>query len=146
MTGSRSASSNAFDDPERIVARVHALEQDDELVAAEARQRVARTHHAAQPLADDAQELVAHLMAEIVVDHLEAVDVTEEHGDLAPGSVRLEQRMVDVVKQQPSVGQTRERVLERMTGQLFLERLAFRRVAEDDHRARRRAARPQATP
>ena len=140
VIGSRSASRTAFGHLGGLVGRGDALEEDHELVATEARERVARPHGAAQAVPDDAQQLVAHLVAQVVVDHLEAVDVAEEHRDLAAGPVRLEQRVVEMVEEEPAVGQTGQRVLERVPGQLLLERLALRGVAEDDDGARRRRA------
>ena len=44
-------------------------------------------------------------MTELVVDRLEAVDVTEEDGDVVPGALGLQQGVVEVVEQQPPVGQ-----------------------------------------
>ena len=49
-----------------------------ELVAAQTRDDVVSAHHGVQPLADRAQQLVADLMAELVVDRLEAVEVEVE--------------------------------------------------------------------
>ena len=145
--GSRSASRTDVGDLAGVVGRRDALEQDDELVAAEARQRVTGPDGTAQPVPDDPQQLVAHLVAQVVVDHLEAVDVTEEHGDLAARPVRLEQCVVQVVEQEPPVRQAGQRVLERVPGQLLLEGLALGRVAEDDRRPRRATSpRRRATP
>ncbi len=84
---------------------------------------------AAEAVADGAQQLVAHLVTKVVVDHLEAVDVAEEDGDVALGALGLQQGVVEVVEQQPPVRQARERVLERVTGQLLLEGLALGRCA-----------------
>ena len=55
------------------------LEQDGELVAAEAAHQVAVAHGAAQPAGERLQHAVADGVAERVVDHLEAVEVEEEH-------------------------------------------------------------------
>ena len=71
-------------------------------------------------------------MAQVVVDHLEAVDVAEEHRHLAAGPVRLQQRVVEVVEEEAAVGQAGQRVLEGVAGQLLLEGLALRGVAEHD--------------
>ena len=126
--------------PGRLIGRGDAFEQDDELVTAETGERVARPHGAAQAIPDDAEQLVAHLVAQVVVDQLEAVDVAEEHRDLAAGPIRLEQGVVEMVEEEPAVGQTGQRVLEGVPGQLLLERLALRGVAEDDDGTRRRRA------
>ncbi len=76
-------------------------------------------------------------MAEVVIDHFEAVDVTEEHGHPAAGASRLEQRMVQVIEEETAIGQAGQRVLEGVAGQLLLERLALRGVTEHDHGGRR---------
>ena len=108
-----------------LAGRGDAFEQDNELVTTETGERVARPHGTAQAVPNDAQQLVAHLVAQVVVDQLEAVDVAEEHCDLAAGPIRLEQRVVEMVEKEPAVGQTGQRVLEGVPGQLFLERLAL---------------------
>ena len=62
-------------------ARVpEAGKQDAELVSAEARDRVAVTQRRAQALADVLEQVVALLVAEGVVDLLEAVEVDQQHG------------------------------------------------------------------
>ena len=53
-------------------------EHEGELVAAEARERVVVAHGAAEPRADLAQHLVAGVMAERVVELLEAVEVDQQ--------------------------------------------------------------------
>ena len=123
-----------------IVSRGHALQQDHELVAAEARERVTGPDGATETVPDDPQDLVADLMAEGVVDDLEAVDVAEEKRHPTPGAVGLQQRVIEVVEEQAPVGQPREGVLKGMPGQLLLEGLPVGGVPEDDHGARRRAS------
>ena len=55
---------------------------DDELVAAQARDRVGRAHRGGQPGRQREQHLVAGGVAERVVDHLEAVEVEHEDRDV----------------------------------------------------------------
>ena len=57
----------------------NAFEEDGKLVAAEPRERIPASD-ACKPLADGNEESVANLVAEAVVDQLEAVEVDEEHG------------------------------------------------------------------
>ena len=57
----------------------HILEQDPELVAAEAGDGVTGTQAAAQPVADGLQDGIARRVAQPVVDELEAVQVEEQH-------------------------------------------------------------------
>ncbi len=82
------------------------------------------------------EQLVPDLVAQLVVDRLEAVDVAEEHSDMTSGALGLQQGVLEVVEQEPPVGQAREGILEGMPCQLFLEGLALRDVTEHDHCAR----------
>ena len=68
MIGSRSASSTRSATWPASSGERHALQDDHELVTAEARQRVAGPDGTAEALGDDAQQLVPHLVAEVVVD------------------------------------------------------------------------------
>ena len=63
--------------------RVDVLAEDRELVAAEARDRVAGAQLAVQARADRAQQLVAGVVAERVVDDLQVVEVQEQQRDPA---------------------------------------------------------------
>src|SRR5215212_4661961 len=54
-------------------------EEDDELVAAEARDRVALAHSSLQPRADEPKQEIAVVGSERVVDLLEAVEVHQHH-------------------------------------------------------------------
>src|SRR5437016_5208889 len=73
---------DALGDRDRLGLVLHALEDHDELVAAEACDDVTRSHAAVEAARDEAQERVAGVMAERVVDDLEAVAVEEEHAEL----------------------------------------------------------------
>ena len=64
--------------------RVDAVVQhDDELVATEPASRPPSGNRRGEPLGHLLQHPIAHRMAEAVVDHLEVVEVDEQHGDLA---------------------------------------------------------------
>ena len=68
---------------DRLVV-VHPAGQDHELVAAEPGHDVVRVaHHLGQPLAEHGQQVVAGVVAERVVDVLEAVQVEQDHGEAA---------------------------------------------------------------
>jgi hypothetical protein len=62
--------------------------QDRELVAAEPRHHVAAAHPGAEPPGDFLQELVAGMVAERVVDHLELVDVENASTPVVPEEQR----------------------------------------------------------
>ena len=57
------------------------LEQDSELVAAEAGAGVGGPQARLQPFADLAEQEIAGRMTERVVDRLEVVEIHEQHGD-----------------------------------------------------------------
>ena len=84
LAGDRDRRLEAADQPlHRIDGRdgiADALDQDRELVAAEARGRVGRARDLQQAGGDRLQHLVAHRVAEAVVDRLEVVEVEEDHG------------------------------------------------------------------
>ena len=80
---------------------------DHELVTADARHEVSRTHALLQSPSDDAQHGIARLVTPQVVDRLEAVEVDEEHGEaVAEIEARLEH-----LHEVRAVGEARERVV-----------------------------------
>ena len=62
-----------------VALALDVLEQDRELVAAQARDEVRRAQHRLQAPREVHQQLVARLVAERVVHHLEAVEVEVHH-------------------------------------------------------------------
>ena len=109
-------------DLDRAALAGQPLAQHRELVAAHARERVALRDQRPEPHRDLAEQLVAALMAERVVDELEAVDVEHEHGDRAAVAGSECERVVHAVDEQRAVGQARERVVQRPVLDLLLER------------------------
>jgi hypothetical protein len=97
------------------------LQQHRELVPAESRHRVPRSHGGGQPGRQRDQELVADGVAEAVVDQLEAVDVHEQHG---AGGARVAreplQRLLHAVHEQRPVGQAGEAVVQGIVLQVQL--------------------------
>jgi hypothetical protein len=81
-----------------------AVDQDRELVAADAGQRVGRSDAPPKPLADREQQLVAACVAEPIVDLLEVVQVDEYQHEWAATD-----RRVETLGEQHPVGQTRQR-------------------------------------
>ena len=77
-------------------------EHDGELVAAEPRQRVALAQRHLQPRPDLAQHLVAGVVAERVVELLEAVEVDQQQRDLGVGVL---DRLAEPREQVPAVPQ-----------------------------------------
>ena len=66
-----------------LLALLHVLEQDRELVAAQPRHGVSRPHRRLEGRAELDEEPVAHAVAEAVVDELEAIHVQEDDGEHA---------------------------------------------------------------
>ena len=95
--------------------------------------------HAVQAPGDLHEHLVAGHVAERVVDVLEVVEIEQQDG--ARPAVPLAARLGvgDAVREKRAVGQVRQRVVERLVGELLLERLALLDVADrDDEPADRR--------
>ena len=86
-----------------------------------------------EPLAHDLEQRVAGRVAEAVVDRLEVVEVDEQHGELAAVALEPGRRVVDAVAEQRLVGETGQRVVERLVGELVLEAPVLGDVAEAPH-------------
>ena len=80
-------------------------QQDGELVAAEPGQHVARPQRGAQPRADLAEQVVAGVVAEAVVDLLEPVEVEQQQRGRAPGGRRGRATRSAALEQGAAVGQ-----------------------------------------
>ena len=74
-----------------------------------------------EPLSHLGEQVVAALVAERVVDELEAVDVEHEHGDRAAVASGERERVVDAVDEQRAVRQAGQRVVHRAVLGLLLE-------------------------
>ncbi len=83
--GSAKASATRSGDRHRLLLVGEAIDQDAELVAAEAGDDVAGAQVGAQTGRNSAQQVVAGVVADAVVDQLEVVEVEEEHPDRRAG-------------------------------------------------------------
>ena len=89
-------------------------QQDAELVAAQAGDRVGVAQRALQPRGDLLQQQVAHVMAERVVDLLEVVEIHDhDHGGVAVAAAGAD-GLVDPVAEQLAVREAGERVVQRL--------------------------------
>ena len=84
-----------------------ALDQHGELVAAQARGGVRPAQALVEARGGQAQQLVADLVAERVVDGLEVVEVDEQHRDALAAAARVGQRVADAVLEERAVRQAR---------------------------------------
>ena len=112
---------------------IDALEQHGELVAAEPRSGVGRADRLDEAAADLAQHVVAGGVAEAVVDRLEVVEIEEDHRDRRALPVGARQRVLHAIGEQRPVRQARHGIVERLVGELRLERRALRDVAAVQH-------------
>ena len=106
------------------------LEQDRELVAAEAGGGVAAADSTADPVGDGLQELVADGMAEGVVDRLEVVEVDEQHDHRVGLGPRDAQGVIHAVEEQRPVGEPGQLVVEGAVAELALEVALLGDIAE----------------
>ena len=134
-------------DRDRILLAAGAVEQQRELVAAEARRGVALAEAGAQAVGHGAQQLVAGVVAVAVVDRLELVDVEQQHADARPAAL---ERVLEAVVEERAVGELGERVVERLALELVLERLQLAHglleavvLERDGHVAGERLEQPQ---
>ncbi len=123
-----------LDDPRRdlddLVAAGQVFEQHGELVAAEARDRVAVAGRLDQALGAAVQHAVAGRMAIGVIDALEVVEVHEQDRDATPVAPADGDRVLEAVPEQRAVGQQRQRVVQREALELLLHALAVGVVAQ----------------
>ena len=118
----REGAHEALRDPQGVRLVPHALAEHRELVAAEAGDHVLRAQHGAQARADRAQQLVAGVVAERVVEHLQVVDVEEEQREAAALRVGARDRVAEALEQQGAVGQAGERVVQGVVADALLGR------------------------
>ncbi len=89
-----------------LVAR--RLDKDAEFVAAKARDDVVVSHHYPQAIRDRSQKPVARIVAETVVDLLEAVDIDEQDDDAPVGAPAARDGGVELLREHVAIGQLRE--------------------------------------
>ena len=87
------------------------LQDDDELIAAKPGDHVASPHAAPQPAADLGQQAIAGVMAEEIVDDLEAIEIDEQHRQLPVPAPRQLDGKVQQLVEQLAVRQVREAVV-----------------------------------
>ena len=89
---------------------------DDELVPAEAGDRVSLSSDSGETFGDPSEERVAGQVAERVVDHLEPVEVEEQHRQRATSPAELGLGLDEAVHEQDAVGQPGQGVVRGLVG------------------------------
>ena len=118
-------------DLRRGVGRLQIGQQDGELVAAHARDRVLLAQRRLQPRGDRFQQLVAGRMAERVVDDLEAIEIEKHHRQRMLHAPRVRERDRQAIAEQPAVRQAGQRIVIGLILDLLLDPLALGDVARD---------------
>ena len=116
-------------DHRRLAGVADVVEQDRELVAAEPGDGVAGPQGRLQPARDGDQQAVADVVAERVVDELEAVEVQEQHGPAGfrprpPAALRAPEGLIQAVEEQHAVREPGQRVVQRVVLEALLGRAA----------------------
>ena len=116
------------------------LDQDHELVAAQASDGVALSHRVLQPVAHGLEELVADGVAEGVVHILEVVEIDDEHGRYRAAATGACEQLVGAVEDEPAVWEPGQLVVQPLSDQLVrllvdeVERAGSRRAEREDQR------------
>ena len=103
----------AYDAFGQSAQRLHvgiSARQDDELVAAHARDDIVGANRAFEAFADDAQQPVAAVVTERIVDVLEAVEIEKEHADRRFGPPRLFEQHAQAIDEPCPIRQGSHRV------------------------------------
>jgi len=128
--GLRNRPDQLFGDMGGIRGGVDAGQYDDELVAAQAGDDVAVAHRSGQALRHLDEQLIAHMVAEGVVDDLEAIEVDQHQRQLLLVALAEAQRLFEALVQAEPVGQVGERVVVGEVTVFFLGGLALGDVDE----------------
>ena len=126
--GSSNAAGQPGGDHIRRLAASRGVEQDDELIAAEPGDDVRGPRAAQQPPGHGDEQLVAGVVAELVVDGLEGVQIEIEGGHLLPmlGRARATASRKLILEVQ-AVGQAGEVVVQRLVGDLIQQAAVLQR-------------------
>ena len=118
----------------------HALHHHHELVAPQAADRILPAHRLRQPGSHRAQQPVADVVAQGVVDALEAVQVDEQHRHLRVHRPGLRQRRLQALLAQRAIGQLRQHIMVRQEADALHVELAVGDVNGDADVVRHRTA------
>ncbi len=115
----------ALDQGVRRLERLVRQLQDDELVAADARQHVDAFEAAAQALRHGLQQRVSDRRPVRVVDLLEPIDLEQNDDEVAPLERVAAQCLIHAFAQLDPIGQVGQRIVEGLVAHPFLLRLAM---------------------
>ena len=107
------------------------LAQHGELVAAEPGDGVGRAHDRDEPLRERHEQRVAGVVAERLVDELEAVDAELDDGERAAAALQAGEGLADAVGEEGAAREPGQRVVQRDVGEPALAAAALDREAHD---------------
>jgi len=90
-------------------------QQEQKLIPAVAADSVRAANDRLQTSSDRLKKLVAHLMAEGVVDVFEAIEVQKQHGEACAATMGERNRLTEPIVQEPPIRQVGEHVALRQT-------------------------------
>ncbi len=122
-----------FRERAEVVAPRQLGKNQSELVAGQACHGVARPHQRSEPVRDAAEQKVAHVMTERVVDHLEPVDVQEKETQGMPVTTRPHQLLLETVEEQSPVREVGQAVPMGEIPEPALGSLARHRITQGVH-------------
>ncbi len=97
----------------------HLVAQHRELVAPEPGQGVTGPQGTAHPVGHRSQQAIAHLVTEIVVHHLEAIEIEEHHRHPVAAAPGPAQGHLEAIGEEVPVGEVGERVVDGGVGQVL---------------------------
>src|SRR5205085_11215203 len=131
---------HALGDANGIVEVLKVIQKNRKLVAAKPRDRVVRAQTTFELARNRDEQLVADRVAETVVDHLEAVEVEKENGEVVFGmALGLFDGEAQMICEEQAIGQARQRICERVLAQTLLSLFALSDVARNTLHADRAA-------
>ena len=133
VEGLAQAIKDFFGGPCCVVGRVHAGEDDQEFIPPLPADGVRLADAAGQAQCNSLQELVAHHVAEGVVDGLETVEVEEQQGDALAVAGGAGEGLFETIVEQGAVGQAGQGVVLGQEGDARLGGLALGDVGENRH-------------
>ena len=104
--------------------------EDGELVAAESSHGIARPEGPAQPLTNGHQQLVASVVSQAVIDHLEVIQVQEQNGDPAALGFGSPLDQTEPMQERAPVRKPCEWIVHRLMREPLIDGLAFSDVLD----------------
>ena len=120
LNGRRTTSSTRPASSYAACRAVDPLADHHELVTTEARHQVTRPQCTLQPSREVDEQTVTRAVADAVVEHLEPVDVEEQHGGVGAPATRMAAREPEPLEHGVAVGEAGERVVLRLVRELRL--------------------------